>query len=100
MEKPLYNVQDLPGPTRSAVESLVGPLRDDQQLYIVALDRASEPASTERHAAWQEVQKLIDVMHDNVRRSVISADELGRLIDRECSTVRYGGREVMRNGQI
>lgn len=91
MEKPLHNVHDLPGPTRSAVESLVGPLRDDQQLYIVAIDRASETASAERHATWQEVQKLIDVMQENVRRSGISADELDRLIDRECSAVRYGG---------
>jgi hypothetical protein len=44
MDRLLYNVGELSTPARSAVEGLMGhPLRDDQRLYIVALEAADEP---------------------------------------------------------
>lgn len=44
MESSLHNVADLPAATRAAVEALVGrSLRDDQKLYILAVDHVATP---------------------------------------------------------
>jgi hypothetical protein len=91
MDNSLHNVADLPFPERSAVESLLGhPLRDDQQLYIVALDSAVEPTATDRRQAWSELEEVLLESHQNVRDSGVSQEELERTIDQACDDVRYG----------
>ncbi len=91
MDKLLHNVGDLSNPDRSAVENIMGhPLRDDQQLYIVVLDSAAEPAATERMSAWDDLQAIIADAKGNVRQSAESSEEIDRLIDEACSDVRYG----------
>lgn len=90
MDKTLHNVADLPAATRSAVESLVGhPLRDSQQLYILALERV-EPSVDQREQAWEELTEILNEAHDHVRRSGVAPDEVERLIDEACAEVRYG----------
>jgi hypothetical protein len=91
MDKLLHNVGDLPFPERSAVEAIIGhSLRDDQQLYIVALDAAVEPAEPTRREAWNEIEEIIAESHQNVRQSGVSQEELERTIDQACDEVRYG----------
>jgi hypothetical protein len=92
MEKLLHNVNELPASARSTVENLVGhPLRDDQQLYIVALDASVEPVREQRRAAWDELKSMLDVMHENARQSGRAPEEIDRLVDEACESVRYGG---------
>lgn len=51
MQSSLHNVADLPAATRAAVEALVGrPLRDDQQLYILAVDHGATPSGVPAQA--------------------------------------------------
>jgi hypothetical protein len=91
MDKLLHNVGDLPSPERFAVESIIGhALRDDQQLYIVALDAAAVPTTAVRRQAWHELEEIIAEVHDNVRTSGISPEELEQTIDEACNEVRYG----------
>jgi hypothetical protein len=91
MDKLLRNVGDLPTPERSAVEAIIGhTLRDDQQLYIVALDAAIEPTEATRREAWSELEEIIAESHQNVRQSGVSQEELERTIDETCDEVRYG----------
>jgi hypothetical protein len=91
MDKLLHNVGDLTSPQRSGVESILGhALRDDQQLFIVAFDRATEPTASSRRQAWSELQEVIQEAHQNVRNSGVSSDELERTIDQACDDVRYG----------
>ncbi len=88
----VHNVNELPAGARSAVETLVGhALRDDQQLNIVALDGAVEPKTAQRLAEWNELTTMLDVMHENARQSDRSPQEIDRLIDEACESVRYGG---------
>ena len=90
MNTSLHNVGELSGPARSTVEGLMGhPLRDNQQLYIVAVDATVAPAA-ERHAAWQELQSIIAESHENVRQFGASEAELESAIDEACHDVRYG----------
>jgi hypothetical protein len=71
------------------VESIIGhPLRDDQQLYIVALDAAVEPAAAVRRQAWNELEEIIAEAHQNVRDAGVTPDELERTIDEACDQVR------------
>jgi hypothetical protein len=91
MDKLLQNAGDLPASARSAVESLMGhALRDDQPVYIVALDAAKEPPAQQRREALNDLQEIMDEMHANVRKTGISADEVERTIDQACDEVRYG----------
>jgi hypothetical protein len=91
MDKLLHNVGDLPSTERSAVEAIIGhTLRDDQQLYIVALDAAAEPTEHIRRQAWNEIEEIIAESHQNVRQSGVSQEELERTIDETCDEVRYG----------
>ena len=91
VDKLLHNVGDLSNPDRSAVENLMGhPLRDDQQLYIVALDAVAEPVAAERQSAWDNLQAIIADAKDNVGQSPDSADEIERVIDEACNEARYG----------
>ena len=91
MDKLLHSVSDLPSPERSAVEAIIGhTLRDDQQLYIVALDAAVEPTEATRHEAWGELEEIFAESHHNVRQSGVSPEELERTIDETCDEVRYG----------
>jgi hypothetical protein len=91
MDKLLHTVGDLPSPERSAVEAILGhALRDDQQLYIVALDAAVEPAPAERRQAWTELESIIAEAHQNVRESGVSQEELERTIDDACAEARKG----------
>jgi hypothetical protein len=91
MDKLLHSVGDLPSPERAAVEAIIGhALRDDQQLYIVALDAAIEPAAAVRRQAWSELEELMEEAHVNVRDSDVTPDELARTIDEVCDEVRYG----------
>jgi hypothetical protein len=91
MHKLLHNVGDLPSPERSAVEAIIGhALRDDQLLYIVALDAAVEPTAAIRRQAWNELEELIAKAHDNVRDSGVTPEELERTVDEACDEVRYG----------
>lgn len=91
MDKFLQNAGELPASARSAVEGLVGhPLRDDQPVYIVALDTSTDPPLEERRQAWAELQGIMDNVHTQVRQSGVSADELERTIDEACNEVRYG----------
>ena len=91
MDKLFHNVGDLSNPDRSAVENLMGhPLRDDQQLYIVALDAVAEPVAAERQSAWDDLQAIIADAKDNVGQSPESADNIERVIDEACNDVRYG----------
>ena len=93
METHLHNVGDLPGPTRSAVESLMGhPLQDSQQLYIVALDSPLEPPVETRREAWAELQQTMAEMRENAIRSGLTTDEIERTIDDACEEVRYGAK--------
>lgn len=90
MDKLLHNVGELPFPERSAVEAIIGyTLRDDQQLYIVAVDAAVEPADTDRRQAWSELEAIIADAHDNVRGAGVAPEELERMIDQSCDEVRY-----------
>ena len=91
MEKLLHNVGELPSSERSAVEAILGQtLRDDQQLYIVALDGAVEPSADVRRQAWHDLEQIIAEAQDNVRDSGASPDELERTIAEACDEVRYG----------
>jgi hypothetical protein len=91
MDKLLHNVGDLPSSERFAVESIIGhALRDDQQLYIVALDAASQPAAEVRQQAWHELEKIIAEAHNDVRTSGVTPEELEQTIDEACNEVRYG----------
>lgn len=91
MDKLLQNVGDLPTPARSAVEALMGhALRDDQQLYIVALDAAEAPAAADRQAAWSELEAIIADAHGQVRQSGLSPAELEQTVDEACRQTRYG----------
>ncbi len=91
MDKLLHNVGDLPSPERSAVEAILGhALRDDQQLYIIALDAAVEPSADIRRQAWYDLEQIIAEAHDNVRDAGVSAEELEQTIDEACDVVRYG----------
>ena len=91
VDKLLYNVGDLPSHERSAVEAIIGhALRDDQQLYIVALDAAVEPSVAVRRQAWNELEEIIAEAHRNVRDSGATSEELERTIDEACDEVRYG----------
>ena len=91
MEKLLHNVSDLPAAARSAVEGLVGhQLRNDQQLFIVALEAVSEPPLQQRREAWNDLQKIVNEMHANVRDAGIDTTYVERTIDEACDEVRYG----------
>jgi hypothetical protein len=91
MDKLLHNVGDLPSHERSAVEAIIGQsLRDDQQLYIVALDAAVEPSVAVRRKAWNELEAIIAEAQQNVRDSGVSPEEIERTIDEACDEVRYG----------
>jgi len=93
MEGFLRNVGDLSGPARSAVEGLVGhSLRDDQRLYIVALDPTAEASPEDRRAAWRELQLGLDEMQENARRSGLPAEQIELAIDEACDDVRYGNK--------
>jgi hypothetical protein len=65
------------------------PLRDDQQLFIVAIDAACSPTA-ERQAAWRDLQSILAESHENLRQSGVAHDELNRAIDEACEEVRYG----------
>jgi hypothetical protein len=91
MEKLLHNVGDLPASARTVVESLMGhALRDNQQVYIVALDTATEPPAGQRREAWNDLQEIMHDMHASVRQTRIAAAEVERTIDQVCDEVRYG----------
>ena len=91
MDKLLHNVGDLPASARSAVESLMGhALRDNQQLYIMALDTATEPAVEQRREASHDLQEIMHEMQSSVRQTGIAGDEVERIIDEACDEVRYG----------
>jgi len=91
MDKLLQNAGDLPASARSAVESLMGhALRDDQPVYIVALDTMAEPPVEQRRQAWADLQEIMAEMQDVVQQSGITPEELERVIDEECDQVRYG----------
>ena len=91
MDKLLQNVGELSTPARIAVENLMGhPLRDDQQLYIVALDAAVEPAADQRQTVWNELQAIIADANDKVQQSAESSEGIDRLIDEACDDVLYG----------
>ena len=92
MDKTLHHVADLPGATRLAVEALIGhPLRDDQHLYIRAIDPA-EVTAEENDQAWDELADIINAARENVRKSGVPTDEIERLVDAACEEVRYGKR--------
>jgi hypothetical protein len=85
------NVGDLPAPARSAVEGLMGhALRDDQQVYIVALDAIAEPPDQQRRQASVDLQQIMNEMHERVRQSGVSPADAERTIDEACDEVRYG----------
>ena len=91
MDKLVHNVGDLRSPERSAVEAIIGhALRDDQQLYIVALDAAIEPTAADRRQAWNELEEIIAEAHDHVRDSGVTPEELEQTIHEACNEVRYG----------
>ena len=91
MDKIVRNVVDLPAATRSAVEGLIGhPLRDEQRLYIVALDASLEPSQETRRKAWNDIQPLLDQAAAHAEKSGLSSDEIDSIIDTECERVRYG----------
>jgi hypothetical protein len=91
MNRLLHNVGELPAAERSAIEAIIGhTLRDDQQLYIVALDAASQPAAEVRQQAWHELEKIIAEAHNNVRTSGVTPEEFEQTIDEACKEVRYG----------
>ena len=91
MDKLLHSVGDLAPTARVAVEGLVGhALDDDQQVYVVALDRALEPPPQQRREAWNDLQGIIDGMHQSVRATGIPVDQAERIIDEACDNVRYG----------
>ncbi len=92
MDKAIHNVNELAASARTTVETLMGhPLRDDQQLFIVALDGVSEPPQEQRRTAWTELKSMLEVMQQNASQSGRSPQEIDRLIDEACDSVRYGG---------
>jgi len=73
------------------MEHLVGrPLHDGQQVYVVALDHAIEPAADERNLAWRELEAIIAETHSHVRQTSVPLDQLEQTIDEACDDVRYG----------
>ncbi len=91
MEKHLHNVGDLPAPARSVVEGLMGrPLRDNQQVFIVAFDDVTEPPAEDRRQAWQELAAIIADTHARVRQTGATANQLEQAIDEACDEVRFG----------
>ena len=66
------------------------PLRDSQQVYIVALDDATEPSADERQSAWRELETLIAETHAQVQQNGVPVDQLEQTIDEVCDDVRYG----------
>lgn len=93
MDNILRNVADLPASARSAVETLMGhPLRDEQRLFIVALDDSARPTVPERQAAWEQIRTLLDEAAANVARSGLADEAAERLADETCEAVRYGAK--------
>ncbi len=91
MDTSVHNVAELSAATRVVVESLIGhPLADDQKVIIAALSPTEQTASEKRQAAWRELQPLLDTMGENARQSGLSSEEIDRLIDEACESVRYG----------
>jgi hypothetical protein len=91
MDELLHNVSDLPSTQRSVIESIIGhALRDDQQLFIAAIDAAVEPAAAVRQKAWDELQEIITEAHENVLGSGVTPEALDQTIDEACNEVRYG----------
>jgi len=91
MDRLVHNVADLPSLERSAVESIIGHvLRDDQQLYIAALDAAVNPTPAARQKAWEDLEEVIAEARRNVGESGLSPPELEQIIDQACNDVRYG----------
>ena len=91
VEASLHNVADMPASARAAVEGLVGhALDDDQQVYVLALDRAWEPPVEQRRDAWDDLQGIIDDMHQSARATGIPVDQAEQIIDEACENVRYG----------
>ena len=93
MEGFLKNVGDLPAAARSVVEGLMGhALREEQRLYIVAMDPPAEPSTEDRRAAWAELQISLDEMQANSLRSGLSTEQIELAIDEACDEVRYGSK--------
>ncbi len=91
METGLHNVADLADSTRRTVEALIGhPLRNDQRIYIAALNAASEPTPEQRSEAWRNLESIADEMRAHARNSGLAVEEVEQIIDEACDEVRYG----------
>jgi hypothetical protein len=91
MEKHLHSVADLSDSARTTVEGLIGRLlRDDQQVYILPLDRAAEPPAQQRQEAWNDLREILDEVHQSVRATAIPAEQIEQIVDEACEHVRYG----------
>jgi hypothetical protein len=93
MEKHLHNVEELAASTRSVVEDLMGrPLRDDEQVYIVAIERGADPSIDQRKQAWGELNEILAEIREHVTLARTSTADVERTIDEECHDVRYGNK--------
>jgi hypothetical protein len=91
MEKHLHSVAALSDSARTVVEALIGrSLRDDQQVYIVPLDRATEPPAQQRQEAWNDLREILDEVHQSVRATAIPVEQIEQIVDEACEHVRYG----------
>jgi len=64
-----HTVGELAMAERAAIESLLGyTLRDDQQIYLVAVDATAEPAAAKRREARAELETIIAETQGNIRR--------------------------------
>jgi hypothetical protein len=92
MEKVLHNVAELPLATRAAVEELVGhALNEEQRVFVAVVDAPHEPLASDRLEAWDELRKMMDAIHAQVRASGTDVADVEWAIDQACDKVRYGG---------
>ena len=81
------HARDLDGPAREWLQRLFGrPLRDDENVTIVLSAPHEAPPASERRAAFQRMEKILDRAADNMRG--VSDEEFDEAADEAMKHVR------------
>lgn len=81
------HARDLDGPAREWLQRLFGrPLRDDEDVTIVLSAPHAAPPASERRAAFQRMEKILDRAADNMRD--VSDEEFDEAADEAMKHVR------------
>lgn len=83
----IRQARDLDNPAREWLQRLFGrPLRDDEDVTIVLSAPHAAPPASERRAAFQRMEKILDRAADNMRG--VSDDEFDEAADEAMKHVR------------